>query len=242
LVHLEDTEQRRVRTWSFRNAYPVKWTGGDLNASGTEFLTRVKALYPDTIRIVLSGYTDLATVTGVINEGAIYKFLTKPWNDDALRHDIRQASDSIPNTAPRQANSRIDPARPFDCATPGTALRDEQGTIRTAIRVGSDSGDRRKAGRRRPADWPAPDGRGAARPESAHPVAGQQTRALPQVSARTAQTYGRMQHRRSTLEPRVVVEMHDASARQSESELIAKHNGAAGEDGVDRPARRRRGA
>jgi CheY-like chemotaxis protein len=59
--------------------------------SGTEFLTRVKALYPDTVRIVLSGYTDLATVTGVVNEGAVYKFLTKPWNDEALRHDIRQA-------------------------------------------------------------------------------------------------------------------------------------------------------
>ena len=28
-----------MRTWSFRNAYPVKWTGGDLNAGGTEFLT-----------------------------------------------------------------------------------------------------------------------------------------------------------------------------------------------------------
>jgi CheY-like chemotaxis protein len=59
--------------------------------SGTEFLTRVKALYPHTVRIVLSGYTDLASVTSVINEGAIYKFLTKPWDDDALRSDVRQA-------------------------------------------------------------------------------------------------------------------------------------------------------
>jgi diguanylate cyclase len=56
-----------------------------------EFLTRVKVLYPDTFRIILSGYTDLATVTSAINEGAIYKFLTKPWNDGALRRDIRQA-------------------------------------------------------------------------------------------------------------------------------------------------------
>ena len=59
--------------------------------SGTEFLSRVKSIYPDTVRIVLSGYTDLATVTGAINEGAIYKFLTKPWDDEALRRDIRQA-------------------------------------------------------------------------------------------------------------------------------------------------------
>jgi phage tail-like protein len=39
VIHLDDTEAKRVRTWSFRNAYPVKWTGGDLNAGGTEFLT-----------------------------------------------------------------------------------------------------------------------------------------------------------------------------------------------------------
>ena len=59
--------------------------------SGTEFLGRVKMLYPDTIRLVLSGYTDLTTVTDAINRGAIYRFLTKPWNDDELREHIRQA-------------------------------------------------------------------------------------------------------------------------------------------------------
>jgi CheY-like chemotaxis protein len=59
--------------------------------SGTEFLTRVKALYPDTIRIILSGYTDIATVTSLVDDGAIYKILTKPWNNDALRRDVCQA-------------------------------------------------------------------------------------------------------------------------------------------------------
>ncbi|WP_407351587.1 EAL domain-containing protein [Luteimonas sp. R10] len=58
---------------------------------GTEFLGRVKMLYPDTIRLVLSGYTDLATVTDAINRGAIYRFLTKPWDDRELREHIRQA-------------------------------------------------------------------------------------------------------------------------------------------------------
>jgi diguanylate cyclase (GGDEF)-like protein/PAS domain S-box-containing protein len=59
--------------------------------SGTEFFSRVRQLYPDTIRIVLTGYTDLESVTGAINRGAIYKFLTKPWNDDVLREQIREA-------------------------------------------------------------------------------------------------------------------------------------------------------
>lgn len=59
--------------------------------SGTEFLSQVKDIYPDTIRIVLSGYTDLKSITEAINQGAIYKFLTKPWEDDQLRQHIRQA-------------------------------------------------------------------------------------------------------------------------------------------------------
>ncbi|WP_306603216.1 EAL domain-containing protein [Azonexus sp.] len=59
--------------------------------SGTEFFSRVRQLYPDTIRIVLTGYTDLDSVTGAINRGAIYKFLTKPWDDDQLREEVRDA-------------------------------------------------------------------------------------------------------------------------------------------------------
>jgi EAL domain-containing protein (putative c-di-GMP-specific phosphodiesterase class I)/GGDEF domain-containing protein/CheY-like chemotaxis protein len=61
------------------------------DVSGTEFLGRVKELYPRTVRLILSGYTDLATVTDAINRGAIYRFLTKPWDEEALRHHIREA-------------------------------------------------------------------------------------------------------------------------------------------------------
>jgi len=59
--------------------------------SGTEFLRRVKDLHPQTIRIVLSGYTDLQSITDAINEGAIFRFLTKPWNDGQLQNHIGQA-------------------------------------------------------------------------------------------------------------------------------------------------------
>lgn len=59
--------------------------------SGTEFLSRVKAIHPDTVRIVLSGYTDLKSVTEAINEGSIYKFLTKPWDDKQIREHVQKA-------------------------------------------------------------------------------------------------------------------------------------------------------
>ncbi len=63
--------------------------------NGVEFLSEVKGLYPDTVRMVLSGYTDLNSVTDAINRGEIYKFLTKPWEDDLLRENIKQAFDQF---------------------------------------------------------------------------------------------------------------------------------------------------
>ncbi|HTH43816.1 MAG TPA: EAL domain-containing protein [Oxalicibacterium sp.] len=59
--------------------------------TGVEFLRKVKTLYPDTVRIVLSGFTELQSVTDAVNEGAIYKFLTKPWDDNQLRGHIAHA-------------------------------------------------------------------------------------------------------------------------------------------------------
>ena len=59
--------------------------------TGVDFLRKVKTLYPKTLRLVLSGYTELESVTSAINEGAIYKFLTKPWDDDLLRNNVREA-------------------------------------------------------------------------------------------------------------------------------------------------------
>jgi diguanylate cyclase (GGDEF)-like protein len=59
--------------------------------SGTEFLSKVKEMYPKTIRIILSGYTGLESVLDSINRGAIYRFYTKPWDDTQLRDNVRLA-------------------------------------------------------------------------------------------------------------------------------------------------------
>jgi len=59
--------------------------------TGVEFLRRAKELYPDTVRMVLSGYTELQSITDAVNEGAIYKFLTKPWDDERLRSHVQEA-------------------------------------------------------------------------------------------------------------------------------------------------------
>ncbi len=59
--------------------------------NGTEFLKLAKEICPASVRIVLSGYADLESVTGAINEGSIYKFLTKPWDDELIRANISEA-------------------------------------------------------------------------------------------------------------------------------------------------------
>lgn len=58
--------------------------------TGTEFLEKAASISPDTVRIVLSGYADLATITDAINRGHIYKFLMKPWDDEELKVTIRE--------------------------------------------------------------------------------------------------------------------------------------------------------
>jgi FixJ family two-component response regulator len=79
---------------------------------GNEFLGRVKELYPDSVRLIISGFADLDSVTNAINCGAIYKFIFKPWKaedirlkvNDAFRHyesfhnRSRQFSEQIGNT------------------------------------------------------------------------------------------------------------------------------------------------
>jgi two-component system NtrC family sensor kinase len=59
--------------------------------NGVEFLQEVCRKSPDTVRIVLSGYADTASIVAAINEGEIYKFIPKPWNDDELKFTIKNA-------------------------------------------------------------------------------------------------------------------------------------------------------
>ncbi|WP_179953374.1 response regulator [Desulfobotulus mexicanus] len=60
---------------------------------GTDLFSRVRKKWPNIIRIILSGYTDIDSITEAINRGHIYKFILKPWNDQNLRLEIRQALD-----------------------------------------------------------------------------------------------------------------------------------------------------
>ncbi len=59
--------------------------------TGVEFLQRSKEYSPDSIRILLTGYADINAAIDSINKGNVYRYITKPWNNDELRSTIRNA-------------------------------------------------------------------------------------------------------------------------------------------------------
>jgi signal transduction histidine kinase len=61
--------------------------------TGVEFLKRLREKYPDTIRLLFTAYADINAVTDAINEGNVYRYITKPWEPDELRAVLRQAAD-----------------------------------------------------------------------------------------------------------------------------------------------------
>lgn len=59
--------------------------------TGAELLKTVRERWPETIRIMLTGYADVNSIMGAVKEGAVYKFITKPWNDEDLRLTVALA-------------------------------------------------------------------------------------------------------------------------------------------------------
>ncbi|NOT10501.1 MAG: EAL domain-containing protein [Methylococcaceae bacterium] len=59
--------------------------------SGAEFFTQVYALWPETVRILLTGYSDLQSTIDAVNKGRIYSHCNKPWNDEELKLLVRNA-------------------------------------------------------------------------------------------------------------------------------------------------------
>ena len=63
------------------------------NMSGVDFLIKVKQLYPDTIRVLITGYPDLESTIRAINNGQVYRFITKPWQNEEFKLLVKQALD-----------------------------------------------------------------------------------------------------------------------------------------------------
>lgn len=62
--------------------------------SGTEFLSKTVPDFPDTVRIILTGFTDVEDLVQAINNGQVYRYITKPWEPDTLRQLVEQAANT----------------------------------------------------------------------------------------------------------------------------------------------------
>jgi len=85
--------------------------------TGVELLRKVRAASPNAVRLLLTGYTDMASLVGSINEGEIFRFVKKPWDNTELRNDVAEAVKIAlerekapvagPATPPRSAGSLL---------------------------------------------------------------------------------------------------------------------------------------
>ncbi|MBC7610379.1 MAG: response regulator [Polaromonas sp.] len=62
------------------------------NMTGTELLSKARLASPNTVRILLTGYSDLAAIVGSVNEGEVYRFASKPWNTQEIRGTVAEAA------------------------------------------------------------------------------------------------------------------------------------------------------
>jgi len=61
---------------------------------GTEFLSKTVPQFPDTVRIILTGFTDVEDLVEAINSGQVYKYITKPWDPNELKAVVQRASET----------------------------------------------------------------------------------------------------------------------------------------------------
>lgn len=113
ILFVDDEEHNLISfKASFRTKYAIETAISGLNAiellkqkqfdiiitdqrmpkmTGVEFLEQIIPMYPDPVRILLTGYTDMSAVIDAINKGKVFHYLNKPWNDTELDDTIQKA-------------------------------------------------------------------------------------------------------------------------------------------------------
>ena len=74
--------------------------------TGVEFLHRIRGEHPEAIRLLFTGYADIRAVIDAINQGNVYRYITKPWDPDELQTVIREAGERYDLIVERNAAAR----------------------------------------------------------------------------------------------------------------------------------------
>ena len=90
--------------------------------AGVDLLREAKEVSPDTMRILLTGYSDLAAIIGSVNDGEVYRFINKPWNtqefvstvDEAVKIglELQKAANDVPPLPATELTPRSESLRP----------------------------------------------------------------------------------------------------------------------------------
>lgn len=113
ILYVDDEEQNLVSfKATFRREYPILTAKSAIEAldmlkahdvqliitdqrmpqmTGVQFLEQVLPIYPDTVRIILTGFSDLEAVISAINMGRVFRYITKPWDENELRMTLENA-------------------------------------------------------------------------------------------------------------------------------------------------------
>src|SRR5205085_11225982 len=70
--------------------------------TGVEFLKRLRERYPDTVRLLFTAYADIKAVINAINQGMVYRYITKPWEPQDLQTVLKQATEHYDLLAERK--------------------------------------------------------------------------------------------------------------------------------------------
>ncbi len=92
------TAESGAAALSLMSSEPVDLVISDMRMpemDGAIFLAKVRQEWPDTIRLLLTGHADMAQTVAAINQGEIYRFIAKPWNDQELQLIVRQALEQL---------------------------------------------------------------------------------------------------------------------------------------------------
>jgi serine/threonine-protein kinase len=79
--------------------------------TGVELLRRVKGVAPNTVRMLLTGYSDLAAIVGSINDGEVFRFISKPWDNQEIQKTMAEAAVIALDLAATAATPPIVPDR-----------------------------------------------------------------------------------------------------------------------------------
>jgi DNA-binding NtrC family response regulator len=90
-VYTAQTGEEAIRIMETHAVHVVMTDQRMPEMTGVQLLSRVQGKWPDAIRMVFTGYSDIKAVIDAINEGHIFRYITKPWDPDELRMVLHQA-------------------------------------------------------------------------------------------------------------------------------------------------------